>query len=81
MFTHDRNAPAPVELPPGTRELRAQVREFIRQWQERTPFEPRCDSWMAGFDPEFSRALGRRGWLGMRWPAAYGGGGRSALER
>jgi acyl-CoA dehydrogenase len=81
MFTQDRNALAPVQQPPATRELRAQVREFIGQWQQRTPFEPRCDSWMAGFDPEFSRALGQRGWLGMCWPAAYGGGGRPALER
>jgi acyl-CoA dehydrogenase len=69
------------ELPPGAAELRADVRAFIRQRAEDSLFVPRCDSWMAGFDPEFSRELGRRGWLGMTWPSEYGGGGRSALER
>lgn len=39
------------------------------------------DSWVAGFDPEFSRELGRRGWLGMTWPVEDGGHGRTALER
>ena len=34
-----------------------------------------------GFDREFSREVGKRGWIGMTWPAAYGGGERSALER
>ncbi|WP_114907724.1 acyl-CoA dehydrogenase family protein [Ornithinimicrobium murale] len=32
-------------------------------------------------DPEFSRDLGARGWLGMSLPPEYGGGGRSAVER
>ena len=26
------------------------------------------DSWINGFDPELSRELGERGWLGMTWP-------------
>lgn len=32
-------------------------------------------------DPEFSRDLGAKGWLGMSLPQEYGGGGRSAVER
>lgn len=47
----------------------------------RGAFTPRCDNWLAGFDPEFSHRLGARGWLGMTWPRRYGGGQRSALER
>ena len=39
------------------------------------------DSWMCGFNREFSRELGARGWLGMTWPVEHGGGGRSPLER
>ena len=39
------------------------------------------DAWINGFSREFSRELGRRGWIGMTWPTAYGGGGRSVLER
>jgi alkylation response protein AidB-like acyl-CoA dehydrogenase len=39
------------------------------------------DSWMVGHDPEFSRELGERGWLGMTWPTEVGGGGRPPIER
>ena len=39
------------------------------------------DSWLIGYDPAFTRELGRRGWIGMTWPTAEGGHGRSALER
>ncbi|MFC4907984.1 acyl-CoA dehydrogenase family protein [Actinomadura gamaensis] len=67
----------PGVLPPGTERLRGEVRDFLRA----ADFEPRCDSWLTGADPEFSRALGARGWLGMTLPVEYGGRGRSPLER
>jgi alkylation response protein AidB-like acyl-CoA dehydrogenase len=34
-----------------------------------------------GFDADFSRELGRRGWLGLTLPKEWGGGGRSAFAR
>lgn len=66
---------------PGTAPaLRAELRAFLaeagRDWSPRV----RAYSWM-GFDRGFSRLVGERGWIGMTWPAAYGGGERSALER
>jgi acyl-CoA dehydrogenase len=66
----------PPALPwePG---LRREVREFLAGQS----FEARCDSWLSGFDPDFSRALGAAGFIGMTVPAEYGGHGRSALER
>ncbi|MER7544182.1 acyl-CoA dehydrogenase family protein [Actinomadura sp.] len=67
----------PATLPPQAAELRARVREFLAG----TPFTPRCDSWLTGADPAFSRRLGERGWLGMTLPERYGGHGRSPLER
>ncbi|MCP2338232.1 acyl-CoA dehydrogenase family protein [Actinomadura rupiterrae] len=67
----------PGVLPPGAERLRGEVRDFLAT----TDFEPRCDSWLTGTDPEFSRALGARGWLGMTLPEEYGGHGRSPLER
>ncbi|MFB4307687.1 acyl-CoA dehydrogenase family protein [Actinomadura sp. GTD37] len=67
----------PGTFPPQTAELRAAVREFLA----RTPFTARCDSWLTGADPGFSRRLGERGWLGMTLPERYGGHGRSPLER
>jgi len=38
------------------------------------------DAWINGYSREFSLELGRRGWLGMTWPAEWGGG-RTPLER
>ncbi|MEV3919459.1 acyl-CoA dehydrogenase family protein [Actinomadura coerulea] len=67
----------PGTLPPETAALRARVREFLAE----TPFTARCDSWLTGADPAFSRLLGERGWLGMTLPERYGGHGRSPLER
>jgi alkylation response protein AidB-like acyl-CoA dehydrogenase len=39
------------------------------------------DAWINGFSRDLSRELGQRGWIGMTWPVAWGGGGRSVLER
>ncbi|MGQ0616948.1 MAG: acyl-CoA dehydrogenase family protein [Acidimicrobiia bacterium] len=39
------------------------------------------DSWLLGHSPDFARELAARRWIGMTWPTAEGGGGRSALER
>src|SRR4051794_41901948 len=39
------------------------------------------DAWINGYSREFSRELGKRGWIGMTWPTEYGGGGRTMLER
>jgi alkylation response protein AidB-like acyl-CoA dehydrogenase len=60
--------------------LRLEVREFLAGELVGHDAERRTASW-DGFDPAFSRKLGARGWIGMTWPKAYGGGERSALER
>ncbi len=60
--------------------LREEVRAFLaEELATRTPLQ-RADSWN-GFDREFSRKLGQRGWLGLTWPKKYGGHERSAFER
>ncbi|MQA96910.1 MAG: acyl-CoA dehydrogenase [Streptosporangiales bacterium] len=71
----------PGALPPETEALRHEVRAFLRDELAAGAFTPRVDSWMTGWDPAFSRRLGERGWLGMTMPVAYGGQGRSALDR
>ncbi|MDB5869846.1 MAG: hypothetical protein JWP96_2178 [Polaromonas sp.] len=59
-------------IPPDAEPLREQVRGFLSEaLKDRSPLK-RADSWM-GADPEFSRELGRRGWLGMALPKRYGG--------
>ncbi len=70
----------PFELPAGLAPLRAEVREFLRSECAGFSAVHRSNSW-DGFDPEFSRKLGARGWLGMTLPKAYGGHDRGALER
>jgi acyl-CoA dehydrogenase len=59
--------------------LRQEVRAFLAETSATGP-QLRAKSW-SGYDPEFSRALGARGWIGMTWPKSYGGGERSMLER
>jgi len=61
--------------------LRVQVRQFLDDVRARSGFRAHCDSWMSCHSPEFSRALGERGWLGMTWPTEHGGGGRTERER
>lgn len=67
-------------LPPEDEALRGPVREFLREALAGVPAHVRALSW-SGCDPAFSREAGRRGWLGLTMPAAYGGAGRSAHAR
>ena len=70
---------APCDLPPAAEALRAEVRAFLTEELAGYPASKRAHSWV-GFDAEFSRKLGARGWLGMAWPAPWGRDA-SALER
>jgi 3-oxocholest-4-en-26-oyl-CoA dehydrogenase alpha subunit len=71
---------APTELTEAELELQRDVRAFLDQ---RLPE----GSYLLGLgmpghsDPQFSRDLGARGWLGMAISEKYGGGGRTAVER
>jgi alkylation response protein AidB-like acyl-CoA dehydrogenase len=71
----------PARLSEEAEDLRAEVRAFLSEELADGAFEPRCDGWFNGYSPEFSRKLGKRGWLGMTWPKRYGGHERSSLER
>jgi alkylation response protein AidB-like acyl-CoA dehydrogenase len=65
---------------PEAEALRHEVRAFLATaLAERKPVQ-RAESW-TGMDPDFSRKLGQRGWIGMTWPKQYGGHERSFLER
>src|SRR5271170_1039595 len=69
----------PVELPPEAKELRQEVRAFLRHEEEAGTFSPHNGK--GGFSREFSRKMGAKGWIGMTWPRQYGGHERSQLER
>ena len=58
--------------------FRQEIREFLRQElapdrKERTPLEQ--------FNPDFTRKLAERGWLGVGWPKEYGGLGRPYTQQ
>jgi alkylation response protein AidB-like acyl-CoA dehydrogenase len=68
-----------VTLPESSLTLRSEVREFLRD--NASHLERPNSDFATGHDPEFSRKLGRRGWIGMTWPKPYGGGERSFFDR
>jgi hypothetical protein len=67
-------------IPAEAEALREEVRAFLRQVVENVPASVRARSW-CGYDTNFSREAGRRGFLGLTLPKQYGGGGRDALAR
>ncbi len=67
-------------IPEAAQALRAEVRGFLREALATFPAVRRADSWM-GFDPEFSRSLGARGWIGMALPTQYGGSAAGPFAR
>jgi acyl-CoA dehydrogenase len=68
-------------LPASCAGLRDQVRDFLAGELEAGSFVPRCDSWLTGFDAQFSRRVGERGWIGATFPRQYGGAGADPLAR
>ncbi|WP_236636488.1 acyl-CoA dehydrogenase family protein [Pradoshia eiseniae] len=70
-----------VSLPMEADELRRQVRDFLTNELQAGRIESNCDCWLSGFSADFSKRLGDMGWIGMTWPAEYGGHERSSLER
>lgn len=67
-------------LPTEAEALRAPVRAFLDEALAGMPADVRARSWL-GFDAEFSRELGQRGWIGMALPPEYGGSGRDHFAR
>lgn len=70
----------PVKLPAEAAELREEVRRFVAEHIQAGAFDPRLNAWGTRH-PEFSKACGMKGYIGMCWPKRYGGHERSALER
>ncbi|MBC2778981.1 acyl-CoA dehydrogenase family protein [Parasphingopyxis marina] len=70
----------PIRTAPAAAGLRAELRAFFASSVKGMTPARRARSW-SGWDEEFSRALGQRGWIGMTWPEELGGRGASQLER
>lgn len=71
---------SPTCIPSEDEALRDDVRDFLVNSVKSIPNHVRARSW-GGYDSEFSRELGRRGWLGITFPSKYGGAGRSPFAR
>ena len=76
-----RLVPRSAVDPPGAAALRNEVRQFLAEQLAAGAFTPAVDAWLCGWDEDFTATLAARGWLGMTVPTAYGGHGRSFLER
>jgi 3-oxocholest-4-en-26-oyl-CoA dehydrogenase alpha subunit len=71
---------ASTELTDAELELQRDVRSFLDRRLPEGSY-PLSLGMPGNSDPQFSRDLGARGWLGMAISEKYGGGGRTAVER
>ena len=69
-----------TDFPPEAETLRSEVRAFLETNLDNVPQEIKAETW-SGADPEFSKKVGEKGWIGLSWPKEHGGAGRSAMER
>lgn len=70
----------PAALPESAESLRDEVRAFLAREMPGLPADRRARSWL-GFDADFSRKLGERGWVGVTLPRQYGGAQMDAFSR
>lgn len=61
--------------------FRQEVRDFLEEELRQGTFTPKCDAWIQGFSPEFTKKVAQRGWIGLTWPKEYGGQGRTNVDR
>lgn len=62
-------------------QFRLEVREFLQEEMNKGTFKTKCDSWLSGSNPSFSKKIGNKGWIGLTWPQKYGGGEKGSLYR
>lgn len=70
-----------VQFTEQQQQFRLEVRSFLQAELEKGTFVSKCDSWLSGADPAFSKRIGEQGWIGMTWPKKYGGQERSTIDR
>ncbi len=61
--------------------FRQEVRDFLEDELKQGLWEPSCDAWIMGHDPEFTKRVAQRGWIGLTWPKEHGGQGLSFVDR
>jgi alkylation response protein AidB-like acyl-CoA dehydrogenase len=61
--------------------FRQEIRDFLEGEIKQGLWEPSCDAWIMAHDPEFTKRVAKKGWIGLTWPKEYGGQGRSFVDR
>jgi len=61
--------------------FRQEVRNFLEGEIKQGLWKPSCDAWIMAHDPDFTRRVSKKGWIGLTWPKEYGGQGRSYIDR
>ena len=61
--------------------LRQEVRSFLEDELASGLWKPACDAWIQAYDPEFTKRVAAKGWIGLTWPKEYGGQERSSIDR
>jgi alkylation response protein AidB-like acyl-CoA dehydrogenase len=67
-------------IPDAVSALRREIRDFLEQERRAGTWRPGGKSW-GEYNPELTRKIAERGWIGLTWPKRYGGHERSQLER
>jgi len=63
------------------KKFRQEVRSFLEHEIGEGLWEPKCDAWIQGYNPGFTKRVAQKGWIGLTWPKEYGGQGRSHIDR
>jgi len=63
------------------KKFRQGVRDFLEGEIRQGLWEPTCDAWIQAYNPEFTKRVAQKGWIGLTWPKEYGGQGRSYIDR
>jgi len=63
------------------KKFREEVRQFLEGEIREGLWEPSCDAWIQEYNPEFTKRVAQKGWIGLIWPKEYGGQGRSHVDR
>ncbi len=54
-----------VQFTEAQEQFRLEVRAFLHEELAKGTFVPKCDSWLSGDNPEFSKLIGQKGWIGI----------------
>lgn len=68
-------------LSEGQKKFRQEVRSFLEHEIGEGLWEPKCDAWVQEYNPEFTKRVAQKGWIGLTWPKEYGGQGHNHIDR